>query len=236
MKTKFFLLILTVIILSGINLQISAQVIINEYSASNLADFPDNYSKFEDWIELYNSGSSAIDLEAYSLSDSPDNPRKWIIPAGVSIDAGQFVKFWASGRDEISGSHYHTNFKLTQTKNNSEFIVLTNPSEVIIDQIQLQKTQLGHSIGRTTNAAVEWSIFTNPTPANSNNTASAYLRYSEESVMSITAGFYTGSVTVAFSTDELNAEIRYTTNGDKPISSSAVYAAPVTVSSTSVLL
>ena len=30
-----------------------SQVTINEFSASNLSDFPDNYAKHEDWIELY---------------------------------------------------------------------------------------------------------------------------------------------------------------------------------------
>jgi len=53
--------------------------------------------------------------------------------------------------------------------------------------------------------------------------------------MSVNAGFYTGSVTVALSTDELNAVIRYTTNGDKPIASSPVYSGRITVSSTSVV-
>ena len=31
-----------------------AQVLINEYSASNFDSYLDNYNEYEDWIELYN--------------------------------------------------------------------------------------------------------------------------------------------------------------------------------------
>jgi hypothetical protein len=31
---------------------INAQVVINEYSCSNLSGFEDNYASYEDWVEL----------------------------------------------------------------------------------------------------------------------------------------------------------------------------------------
>ena len=34
---------------------LNAQVVINEYSASNLESFTDAFGKTEDWIELYNA-------------------------------------------------------------------------------------------------------------------------------------------------------------------------------------
>ena len=56
------------------------QVIINEYSASNLSGYLDNNDKAEDWIELYNSGLTDIEIGGYYLSDDADNPMKWVIP------------------------------------------------------------------------------------------------------------------------------------------------------------
>ena len=53
-----------------------AQVVINEYSASNLRSFPDNYGKYEDWIELYN----------------PVQPKLWISAAGIFLIKNQSQK------------------------------------------------------------------------------------------------------------------------------------------------
>ena len=72
------------------------QVVINEYSVSNLSQFPDNYAKYEDWIELYNTSASPVNLSGYYLSDDSINNIKWRIPNGISIAASGFLKFWAN--------------------------------------------------------------------------------------------------------------------------------------------
>ncbi len=216
-------------------LPLSGQVVINEYSASNLSTVTDNHSSYEDWIELYNTGSSSVDLGGYYLSDRPSDSAKWEIPEGVIISAGGYKKFWTSGRDEVSGGHYHTNFKLTQTKDNPEYVVLTSPLGAILEQEQLLITQKDHSRGRTTNGGEGWSVFKNPTPGSSNNSSTPYLRYAEKPVMSDSAGFYSGSVMLTISTNELNAQIHYTTNGDEPTASSPVYSSPIPISSTTIV-
>lgn len=53
-----------------------AQVVINEVMAS-CATSINGLDSNEDWIELYNSTTSAIDLGGYSLSDDTDNPFLW---------------------------------------------------------------------------------------------------------------------------------------------------------------
>jgi len=55
---------------------IFCQVLINEYSASNLSWYTDNYQMEEDWIELYNTGSTDEDIGGYFLSDDSDEPIK----------------------------------------------------------------------------------------------------------------------------------------------------------------
>ncbi|MBK6963784.1 MAG: lamin tail domain-containing protein [Bacteroidales bacterium] len=90
--------ILFVALLSLCGITATSQVVINEYSCSNFESFPDNYDSFEDWIELYNPGASAINIGGYFLSDKPDAPMTWQIPAGTTIPANGFKLFWASGR------------------------------------------------------------------------------------------------------------------------------------------
>ena len=232
----FYLLSLPFILSLIFQLPASSQVVINEYSVSNLETIADNYSKYEDWIELYNAGTSSANIGGYFLSDKITNPTKWQFPAGVTIPAGGFIKIWASGRDEVSGGHYHTNFKLTQTKDTPEHIVLADNDTVILDQLQLQVTRMGHSRGRTTNGSASWSVFGTETPGASNNTSFAYSRYAEKPTMSLPAGFYTGSVKVGISTTEPNSVIHYTTNGTEPSLASPIYTDSLTISSTTIVI
>ena len=212
----------------------SAQVVINEYSCSNYDSFQDDFQEFGDWIELYNGNSTAVNMSGYYLSDKPDAPLKWAIPAGASIPAGGFMRFWASGRDVANPGNYHTNFKLTQTKTTPEFIVLANPAGTIIDQQQISITQKDHSNGRITNGNVVWGVFTVPTPGSSNSTT-AYMRYAQKPVMSVAGGFYPNGFNVTITTTEPNCKIRYTTNGNEPLVNSTIYTGPVSVTSTKVV-
>ncbi|MBN1338504.1 MAG: CotH kinase family protein [Bacteroidales bacterium] len=211
------------------------QILINEYSSSNLSGFQDNYGEYEDWIELHNSDLLGINLGGYCLSDDPEDTQKWEFPFGVTIPSGGFLKIWATGRDEVTGSNYHTSFRLTQTKADTEYIVLTNPLGNIIDIQPLLITQKDHSRGRVMNGSSEWGVFTSPTPGNSNNNATAYLRYAEIPVMSDTAGFFPGPVTITITTQEPNSTLYFTNNGQTPTSSSTVYSGPIPVNGTTLL-
>ena len=171
---------------------IFCQVLINEYSASNLSWYTDNYQMEEDWIELYNTGNTGEDLGGYSLSDDSDEPAKWMIPGGTVIPAGGYLVFWCSGRDEYSDNNYHTNFKLKQSKNNPDHVVFSDPYGYIIDDIEMLKTQLNHSMGRSPNGSDTWNIFTDPTLGNENSEPS-YTAYAEAPLMSLEAGFHNGT-------------------------------------------
>ncbi len=215
---------------------VNAQVVVNEYSASNLNSHQDNFDEFEDWIELYNYGGSAIDISAYGLSDKPDKPFKWLFPEGTILNAGDFLRLWVSGRNLIDNpSHLHTNFKLSQTKDNPEYIVITDWSGNTVDEVVIEKTQKEHSRGRTTDGNIGWSVFVNTTPGYSNNGATAYDRYALKPVMSEPAGFYNTSQSITLSTAEPNAEIHFTIDGSKPTASSTIYSSPIPVNNTTII-
>jgi len=211
-----------------------SQVIINEYSSSNLTGYLDNYNKAEDWIELYNTSSSSIDIGGYFLSDDGDNPTKWEIPSGTIISGNGYKTFWASGRDEFSNGNYHTSFKLKQTKETPEHVVFSDPSGSIINDFQLELTQLEHSMGRQPNGADTWAIYSSPTKGVINS-GTNYISYAQSVSMNAEAGFYSGSVNVELSTDEPNSTIHFTLNGNKPTLSTPVYTSAIAITSTSIL-
>ena len=233
MKTSLRLSI--IILLSILHQYANAQVVINEYSASNLTQFVDNHSDFEDWIELYNTGTASVNLGGYYLSDDSIKNTKYQIPAGTIISAGGYLRFWCSGRDNFLGNNYHTSFRITQTKNSGEDIVFSDPSGVIIDGTDVLKTQNGHSRGRKPDGSSNYAIFITPTPLATNNLSTAYTRYADKPDFIFPAGFYTGSLSFFISTSDTNCIIRYTDNGTAPTATSAAYLNPITITQTKVI-
>jgi hypothetical protein len=102
-----------------------AQVVISEFMAKNDETLVDGDGNYSDWIELYNMGDSAVDLNEWYLSDDVENLTQWTFPS-VSIEAGAFLVVFASGQDEAgytdSLGYLHTNFKLS---GDGEDVVLT---------------------------------------------------------------------------------------------------------------
>ena len=111
------ILYLTSVLLLVFAFASKAQIVINEYSCSNGNTLINSFGEYDDWIELYNPTASSFNIGNYFLSDNIANPTKWQIPAGTTISANGFIIFLASGRNITTGSELHTNFKLTQTSN-----------------------------------------------------------------------------------------------------------------------
>ena len=224
---RFLLLFTMAMMVLGTN----AQVIINEYSCSNLNGPTDAYGQREDWIELYNMSASPVDLTGYYLSDNDNNLTKWMIPSG-SIPANGFKMVFCSSRNTVNGAQYHPNFKLTQT--DGEWIILANTFGNVVDSIKIvHMTKNDHSVGRSTNGAADWKLFTTPTP-NANNTGAINF-YTPTPVFSLSPGFYAGAQTVTITCSDPTATIRYTVNGSVPTTTSTLYTGPVNISATTVL-
>jgi len=80
------LLLLTLILTATIFAQSTPPVVINELQAANSKTISDpDFGEQGDWIELYNTGSSTVDLSGWFLTDDPSEPQQWQIPAGTSI-------------------------------------------------------------------------------------------------------------------------------------------------------
>lgn len=210
------------------------QVLINEFSTSNLNGFLDNYERTEDWIELYNATNQAIDLGGYHLSDKESKPAKWKIPAGTIIPANGYLVFWCSGRDEVSDGNYHTNFKMAQTKNN-EIVLLSDPNEIIIEMFDLDLTLVEHSRCRAQDGSDNWVVCTNPSPNASNNGTDQFASYTVSPSMDMEAGFYDETIIVTIINNEDASVLRYTVDGSNPVEISPVYTEPLTVNETTVI-
>ena len=99
---------LQILILFLIPFTLYGQVKINEASNTNGSTLilPDGDSP--DWIELYNAGSSPVNLSGYKLSDDPDDYKKWIFPS-VIIQPKSYITVFATGsQTKYITEHYET--------------------------------------------------------------------------------------------------------------------------------
>jgi hypothetical protein len=76
----------------------AGEVVLNEVLADNREGATDEEGEHEDWLELYNADSEAIDLTGWSLYDDDEEP--WIIAGPLSLEPGQFVLIWCDDEDE----------------------------------------------------------------------------------------------------------------------------------------
>lgn len=221
--------IFTFLLILGATSSSMAQVVINEFSCSNINTIADAYGEQEDWVELYNNGAAALNLSGYYLSDDPSNLQKFQIPTITAMPSGGRKMIFCSNRETVIANEIHTSFKLRQS--NGEWFILSTPLGVIVDSVHLgnRRTQVDHSHGRTTDGATSWGVFTTPTPNAAN--ANAFLGYEAPPSFSIAAGNYAGAQSVTITAGP-NTTIRYTTNGSIPNATSPIYAGAIPVAIT----
>lgn len=144
-------------------------LVINEIMASSTTCCPDLSSgsaEYDDWFEIYNSGTEEIDLSGMYLSDDLNDPFKSKIPNGIKIQAGQYLVFWAD--EQGSQGPLHVNFKLSKSGEAVGLFYIdgrTISSKVFSDQDD------NKSFGRNGNVPTDiatWIQFTSPTPGTPN--------------------------------------------------------------------
>jgi len=98
-------------LMANVNAVNVGDVVINEFEASNVSGAMDADGQFDDWIEMYNTTNSDINLFGTYLSDDATNPLKWQFPANAVVPANGYLSIWA---DENGGQiGIHSNFKLS---------------------------------------------------------------------------------------------------------------------------
>jgi hypothetical protein len=89
---------------------------INEVLPANVSGPKDNAGDRDPYLEVFNTGSSDLDLGGYYLTDNWTNRLAWAFPFGSVVPAGGFLTIWADGEPGESASGIpHTSFRLSPT-------------------------------------------------------------------------------------------------------------------------
>ncbi|MBN1465066.1 CotH kinase family protein [candidate division KSB1 bacterium] len=197
---------------------------INEFVAANSSGFADDDSEYADWIELYNSGAEPLDLAGYALTDDLDDAAKWTFPS-VTIDAHGYLVVWASGKDRISPTAVHANFKLSK---DGEQIGLFGLAGQALDTLTFAQQFTDLACGRYPDGGDNWHFLT-PTPGAANAPAIAPPQ------VSVAQGFYPAAVTVDVTCTTADAVIRYSLDGSAVTRNSPLWSTLRIISQNTIL-
>src|SRR5687767_2187813 len=82
----------------------------------------------EDWIELFNNGTTVENLAGWRLTDNAGNSTKWTLPA-VTLEPKGFLLVFASAKDRTAANGVlHTNFKLSAS---GGYLALIRPNGTV---------------------------------------------------------------------------------------------------------
>ena len=233
--------------------QIISEVVINEFMAANNGGATNNPNSWypianqipgtsEDWIEILNTGASAIDLGGWHLTDNAGNLTKWTFPPGTVVAGGAFLIVYASN-DAIldANGNLHTNFKLSA---GGEHVALVRPDLTVASAFGPggsdypgQSDDVSYGLHPSTGDPV---YFDSPTPGAANDLAGVAqvtaITFSPE------RGYYQTAIDVTITTPTAGATIYYTTDGSAPVNalgnpaaSATAYSGPVSITQTTAL-
>lgn len=117
------------------------QLVINEVLTDNVSTV-EHEGTFPDMIELTYDGPATLNLGGMRLSDSLDNPDKFVFEPGLTLSPGQTLVVYADNESTLG---IHTGFALN---NNGEGVYLFNALNELIDSVTFGPQMSDVSLGR----------------------------------------------------------------------------------------
>lgn len=139
-------------------------VVINEAMSSNTQVARSADGEYYDWIELHNTGDSAVSLAGLYLSDDTAVPCKWMIPSGT-IAPGGYIIVYMSDKDCAENDELHSSFKLSSK---GETVLLCTGDGTEISRLRIPQSRDGISYGRDESQPETCLWFAEPTPGGQN--------------------------------------------------------------------
>ena len=138
---------------------------INEFMASNQRTISDEAGQFPDWVELYNSGDSSLELRTTFMTDDLSRPMKWTFPDTVLPPQGHLL-VWCDGGYRQGA--LHASFKLAVEGEQLGLYVTDGDRVYMVDTLSFGPQSTDTSYGRLPDGG-EWQSMAVPTPGEKNS-------------------------------------------------------------------
>jgi hypothetical protein len=139
-----------------------SQLVINEVLVKNKTTLRNSVG-FETYLEIYNTHTTAVSLAGWSLSDTTNQPAKFVFPAGAVISARGYLLVWCDKAIGGPASEFHADFKL---KDVTDDLGLFHAG-ILVDYVAFGLQVADLSISRIPNGVGPWQLGL-PTPLSSN--------------------------------------------------------------------
>ena len=171
-----------------------------------------------DWVEIYNSGDTAVDLGGWGLSDNPEKTLKWQFPAGTTIRPGEYMVILCDkDTAKNTAEEPHASFSIGRGK--GEVIILADPEGAEHDRLTLPETKTDISYGRDLKDGGLY-YYDPPTPFAANGTG--FMGYAVAPSFSAEPGFYDSDQHLRIIVPE-GTQVFYTLDGSEPTRESMPY-------------
>lgn len=223
---KAFIIIISLLFWQTSN----GQLVINELMQSNIDCIMDDLNEFPDsWVELYNAGTTEVNLQNYRLGITDNSDEASKLPYKM-IAPNQYVLIYC----DKEGKNLHTSFRLESGKGCSVYLF---QGTSIADKVENLKKQPAPNIayGRKKDGADEWGYQLTPSPAAANTGEICDRDHIlGEPVFSEKGRVFNGPKTfnLQLSLPEGSpegTEIRYTTDGTEPTVNSSKYLSEIPI-------
>lgn len=167
---KQSLLFISIFVLLFSALSHGQTLFVNEFLASNDFGLTDPFGDNDDWIEIYNAGSEAVDIGGMYVTDDLLEPTMWQIPAtypdSTTIQPGGFLILWADKESEEGVLHLE--LKLSGSGEQIGLVQVVDTDTSFIDSLTYGEQTADTSYARFPDGSSTWKIFNQPTPGASN--------------------------------------------------------------------
>jgi hypothetical protein len=143
---------------------------LNEIKTGETGGLTDVHGEPDPWIELYNEGSTTVDLSGLYLANNYSNLTQWAFPSNSIIQPGELKIVFADNEPHQSTeAEHHTNFRLNQTSGAIALSRLVDGHPQIIDYFNYPQLDPTASYGNYPDGQpFDRQIFDQPTPNISN--------------------------------------------------------------------
>ena len=199
-----------------------AELVINEFMADNVSTTNDPQGQSADWIEIYNTGGTPVDIGGMYITDDLTDTTKYRIPTTNSslttVSAGGHLLLWADNDSEDGILH----LEIKLDANGEEIGLFDTDGVTEIDSIVFGPQAEDASFGRYPDGAVNWYAMSDPTPDAVNQAGMA-----NATLISPEGMTFTNEISISLSASNAT-RIYYTTDGSLPTTNSLEYSGTIT--------
>ena len=139
----------------------SGPVQLNEFLADNENTDSDEFQEADDWLEVWNTSASSVDLSGAALTDDALRPDRWRFPDGATLAPGEWLRVWAD--DEPEEGPLHAAFRIAKSGGILQLRAPEADGGALWDEIEYAAQKEDRAYGRVPDGGEHWFHLWDPT-------------------------------------------------------------------------